>query len=607
MKLYYFLYLIINSIQPLFSVIVKTRKNQNSFNSNQSFTETFSSTSSEAESFSATSKEAFFSKHTLTVHSELYSLQFPTSFTTSDSFCNDPNRSFLVLELGKEEQINGFAAIFQFAASALAIAHALNRTLVEIIPEISSVTLSNDNFIEKATEFIYHSNKHDSDPWTRSPTGACAGRKLSCFFEPISACAFYPSVLFPIDKIPILNASSILTAQLQRNQRIVRINSISKSRPLILAATRGDFSPLWVRELNNCQMVNSTSSLLLHSPCRVPQWFPAVQSFLFKPVSRIYQLLGKDVINSMWKSRIPSFAVHIRRGDAVTLDWRSHATADEYINALIPLKNVFMNDKNDDIRKQINITLSKDHVSSFSSLSFPLYIATDSMLARMNAKNHAIYDGSFTLLSTPAQLLLSHSNGLTKNDEIIVNTEQFLRAFMSSTPLPSIEEVDKKDNVDEPLEEYTIDAIRQFNASIYEEFTDAMYTLMIKEKEEEEERQQMNTTDNDDENKFIKQHELLLRHLSSAFSTRDMTDGVIADILAMSHATFLVGTCFSQVSRLASELRISRAYQKIHGNFAHIVPFPQFLALDTVTCRSFPYHSYTITIDWRESFDLWVN
>jgi hypothetical protein len=135
-----------------------------------------------------------------------------------------------------------------------------------------------------------------------------------------------------------------------------------------------------------------------------------------------------------------------------------------------------------------------------------------------------------------------------------------------------------------------------------------MYSLINKEEEEEEERQQTNTTDNDDDkNKFIKQHELLLRHLSSAFSTRDMTDGVIADILALSHATFLVGTCFSQVSRLASELRISRAFQEIHGNFAHIVPFPQFVALDNVKCRSFPQHSYTITIDWRESFDLWVD
>jgi hypothetical protein len=81
-----------------------------------------------------------------------------------------------------------------------------------------------------------------------------------------------------------------------------------------------------------------------------------------------------------------------------------------------------------------------------------------------------------------------------------------------------------------------------------------------------------------------------------------MTDGVIADILALSHATFLVGTCFSQVSRLASEIRVARATQVFQDYFAQVASYPQFVALDSTQCREFYRHSYTISIDWRMTF-----
>jgi hypothetical protein len=95
--------------------------------------------------------------------------------------------------------------------------------------------------------------------------------------------------------------------------------------------------------------------------------------------------------------------------------------------------------------------------------------------------------------------------------------------------------------------------------------------------------------------------------LSNAQSTRDMTDGVIADILALSHATFFLGTCFSQVSRLATEIRAARTTQAFQDFFARVAIYPQFVALDSTQCREFSRHSYTISIDWRMMFDTREN
>jgi len=300
-----------------------------------------------------------------------------------------------VLEFGNEEQINGFAAIFQFAASAMAIAHALNRTLVEILPS-NNLPLNHlhADFIQQAIRYISLANQRRNDPWTRAPAAICGGRKLSCFFESISACAFYPSIYSPIHKIPLLDASSISSALAQGHVRILRINSISDSRPLVMAATRGDYAPMWAREYNSCNVnTDSFSTTRSFSYCQVPQWFPAIQSFMFKPLFRIRKLLGEDVIKSMWKTKNPSFGVHIRRGDAVMLDWRSHAMAEEYIDALVPLKN----------------SLSG---KSFYNVSFPLYIATDSIGARQRAMSYAKIVGNLQPFSSPALLLfLNPSEG----------------------------------------------------------------------------------------------------------------------------------------------------------------------------------------------------
>ena len=155
------------------------------------------------------------------------------------------------------------------------------------------------------------------------------------------------------------------------------------------------------------------------------------------------------------------------------------------------------------------------------------------------------------------------------------------------TPLlPSLDDVTREAS---GFSEADFDSIHEYNYSMYEDFADSLF--------QSTERTGTGSKDS----------ERLLHHLSNAQSTRDMTDGVIADILALSHATFLVGTCFSQVSRLASEIRVARATQVFQEYFARVAIYPQFVALDSTQCRAFSQHSYTISIDWRMSFDTREN
>jgi hypothetical protein len=75
---------------------------------------------------------------------------------------------------------------------------------------------------------------------------------------------------------------------------------------------------------------------------------------------------------------------------------------------------------------------------------------------------------------------------------------------------------------------------------------------------------------------------------SHASLSYDVTVGVIRDIYLMSCTERLVGSCMSQVSRLASELMY------VQGN---AVDMP--VALDADSCLSFPEHAYTLPLSWH--------
>ena len=69
-----------------------------------------------------------------------------------------------------------------------------------------------------------------------------------------------------------------------------------------------------------------------------------------------------------------------------------------------------------------------------------------------------------------------------------------------------------------------------------------------------------------------------------------MTVGVISDIAFLAECGFLIGTCMSQVSRLASELMQGRGALRASP-----------IALDWNACASFQTHYYPIEVPWVAS------
>jgi hypothetical protein len=82
----------------------------------------------------------------------------------------------------------------------------------------------------------------------------------------------------------------------------------------------------------------------------------------------------------------------------------------------------------------------------------------------------------------------------------------------------------------------------------------------------------------------------------AAFSVLALTDAVVTDIYALSYGTHFVGTCLSQVSRVAYDL----AYAAGRARAAPV-------GLDAARCRAHPVHFFPVAADWREGFDAWAD
>ena len=83
---------------------------------------------------------------------------------------------------------------------------------------------------------------------------------------------------------------------------------------------------------------------------------------------------------------------------------------------------------------------------------------------------------------------------------------------------------------------------------------------------------------------------------ATALAVRALTDSVIADIYSLSFGTHFVGSCLSQVSRVAYDL----AYAAGRARAAPV-------GLDAGACRAHPVHFFPIAADWREGFDVWAD
>lgn len=71
------------------------------------------------------------------------------------------------------------------------------------------------------------------------------------------------------------------------------------------------------------------------------------------------------------------------------------------------------------------------------------------------------------------------------------------------------------------------------------------------------------------------------------------TSGIVLDIEALSQCNYFVGTCMSQVGRLATELMLARGKMRAAP-----------VGLDIRVCRSFPAHFYDVEMPWRSAFGM---
>ena len=302
------------------------------------------------------------------LHAEIDFLQHPAS-------CADSR--VLALVYSAEDTVNGFGAMFQFAAGALAIARALNRTLVEALPVRGGL-------------------HGDADPWVRAPAAACGGLKLGCFLEPLSSCALEGGDVFTLPEV----ARTLAGAHAQSNVRALRISSLGAAHALLHATTRGDgpgAAEWWAGAVGAAGCVYE-GARTDPGACARRLWFPAIEAWAFRPLPRVVRGVEEAAVRAMRARAAVGervWGLHVRLGDAATLGWRSAAPLAEYIAAARLGRGRTRGDTRE-----------------------VLFLATDSAESRAAAAQLR----DFSVLASPARILQSAAGG-----DAHLHVESFLR------------------------------------------------------------------------------------------------------------------------------------------------------------------------------------
>jgi hypothetical protein len=302
------------------------------------------------------------------LHAELTALQQPSS-------CADAR--VLALVYSAEDAVNGFGAMFQFAAGALAVARALNRTLVEALPARGGA-------------------RGDADPWVRAPAAACGGLKLGCFLEPLSPCALEGGDVHTLPEV----ARTLVGARAQAGVRALRLSSLGRAHALLHAATRGDgpgVAEWWSGAVGAAGCVYEGARADAGA-CARRLWFPAIEAWAFRPLPRVTRGVEDAAVRAM-RARVAAgervWGLHVRLGDAVALGWRSAAPLSEYVAAA-------------------RLGRGRPHGGAREAL----FLATDSAESRAAAAQLP----DFAVLASPARILQSATGG-----DAHAHVESFLR------------------------------------------------------------------------------------------------------------------------------------------------------------------------------------
>jgi hypothetical protein len=469
------------------------------------------------------------------LHAELAAQQAPADCASARA---------LVLVFGEESGINGFAAMFQFAAAALAVARALNRTLLEALPPPPPPGGRGGG------------GGGGGDAWPRAPPRYCGGAKLGCFFEPLSRCG---AVGWELAALPEV-APSLGAALAQAAAPALRLSRLGPAHGLLFEATRGraggGTAPWWAAAVgpHGCVYEGGRRD---GGACAARLWFPAVEAFLFRPLPRLRAAVGAAVAAmaaaAAGSAGVGALALHVRRGDAAALPWRANASLPHYLAvARLGLRGA---------------------AGAAGGAPTPLYVATDS--AEVKAAVGALAAPAFQLLPSPARVLVAPGG------DAGVHTETFIAASLAGSaaagagagagapppppppppprPLPAVPVALDAPAAAPPA---PAAAARRGGAAA-----------------------------------FLAAAAAAGEGAAAARAEADvaaLTEGVVADVWALSHGTHFVGTCLSQVSRLAYEV----AYG---AGRARAPP----VGVDALACRAHARHFMAIAADWRESFDTW--
>jgi len=451
--------------------------------------------------------------------------------------CAHRGRSFLLFEYGLEAEINGFGAMFQFLAGALALAQATNRTLVESV----------------ASDATWR-----QDAWQRAPEQECGGMKLGCYLRPLSSCLFTGSVPSVTHLDPLLAPQAA---------RIVRIREIALYAASLRRATEGDFAPPYWRSPSWCAAWPGLAGATPAECWRV-LWFPFLQRWLFRPLSDSTLMRSVAASAECDENAVAGacgrFAVglHVRRGDTLHLPWRYHATLDVWAAVV----------------RDVLTRLQNGGRDSDGSLSF--FIATDSstfglqLAERLRAdfRRARVLGAGLTHPSGTPEAEAERTVNLEKLLEGLRRGEQGARRAHTITAGTTISDTHARIRV----AGMAVSVVHSSSMGMRQAALDAASMVPLLS--------------------WCAEHvgaalpacghaagPIEAEGVSAAYR---VTASVVEDIWALSHAAAIIGTCFSQVSRIAYSLQLAAGRART-----------QAVALDQEACLAFA-HTLSVLAPW---------
>lgn len=514
----------------------------------------------------------------------------------------------LLFSLREEQRINGFAALFQFYAAALAMAYTFNRTLVLAtalpyaahLPHMHSAlncsSVHGDSAqcasLTGAVRRLQAASHDANDPWHRAPLPACSGAGMECFLPRASTCSVTAltqgeaivwrrgaangsAQRHVFDGVPVIDVASEETALIAgaytgtSARRLVRVEYLRPLRHALVRLTAGAHAPHWFStrmqqelcdrerdDVQNARTPRAPTACVAASRAWVPYYFATFELYLFGDV------LASAEGEQRQQEQLFRVGVHLRRGDTVSaaLAWRPAATLTQTLAAAAEIAS-----------RATNAPLYGRHTSA------ELVFASDSATAREFVQHAPLCSVANDTSPCFPYAAFTHRRVVNAAMPVqsragvgVVDIHSTLEPLLAAQTHAAASSPGRIDVVMEAwVVSQAVRAMRAHGATIAHESPAGLVLVL---RHQDTLQSVMPYTD---------------AELTAARRTAAVTHGVVADIAALAQAHALIGSCFSQVSRLAAELSLVAGYAR-----------EQPVSLDAAACSAFPLHSYTIALQW---------